>query len=129
MESIHPGQQLGHYRIVSRLGGGGMGEVFRAEDLRLERPVAIKFLPPAMARDGEAVERFTREARAASSLHHPGIVSIYDFGTLVSGHDPALAAPEPPLTTSSRGAWRLSARSTARSVSGWVTPVVSSAVA
>lgn len=77
MESIQPGQLLGHYRIVSRLGAGGMGEVFRAEDLRLERPVAIKLLPPALARDGEAVERLTREARAASSLHHPGIVAIF----------------------------------------------------
>jgi non-specific serine/threonine protein kinase len=77
VESIQPGQHLGHYRIVSRLGAGGMGEVFRAEDLRLERPVAIKLLPPALARDSEAVERLTREARSASSLHHPGIVSIF----------------------------------------------------
>ncbi|HET7496938.1 MAG TPA: protein kinase, partial [Candidatus Eisenbacteria bacterium] len=77
MESIQPGQLLGHYRIVSRLGTGGMGEVFRAEDLRLERPVAIKLLPPALARDAEAVERLTREARSASSLHHPGIVAIF----------------------------------------------------
>src|SRR5262245_47632393 len=71
------GQQLGHYRIVSPLGVGGMGEVYRAHDTKLSRDVAIKFLPKAFSDDPERLRRFTREAKLLASLNHPNVAAIY----------------------------------------------------
>src|SRR6266545_4803728 len=78
--TIAPGSRLGPYEIVSPLGAGGMGEVYRARDTKLDREVAIKVLPEKLAQDAAALARFEREAKAVAALSHPNILGIYDLG-------------------------------------------------
>jgi serine/threonine protein kinase len=72
--------EISHYRIVSMIGAGGMGAVYRAEDSRLDREVAIKVLPAEMSGDADRLQRFEREAKATSALNHPNILTVYDIG-------------------------------------------------
>src|SRR5262245_49204092 len=79
--TLSAGTHLGPYEILSAIGKGGMGEVYRARDPKLDRDVAIKVLPEAVAKDSHALARFEREAKAVAALSHPNILSIFDFGT------------------------------------------------
>jgi serine/threonine protein kinase len=90
--SLSPGARLGPYEVLSLLGAGGMGEVYRARDTRLGREVAVKVLPASVSADTDRLRRFELEARAASLLDHPHIVAIHDVGV----HDGTSAAPRAP---------------------------------
>jgi len=79
--AVASGTVLGPYRILAPLGRGGMGEVYRAKDTRLDREVAVKVLPEHLAQDADALKRFEREAKAVAALSHPNILDIHDFGT------------------------------------------------
>ena len=91
MKELSVNATLSHYRIASKIGAGGMGEVYRALDTRLNREVAIKLLPVEFAKDAERLRRFEQEARATSALNHPNILTIYDIGTYEGA--PFIGAP------------------------------------
>jgi hypothetical protein len=82
--TLTAGTQLGHYEITVRLGAGGMGEVWLAEDTRLKRKVALKLLPAELTADAERVRRFEQEAQAASALNHPNILTLHEFGAALT---------------------------------------------
>src|SRR6476620_11724690 len=86
MDNLKVGSLINHYRIVKKIGAGGMGEVYLAEDSRLPRKIAIKVLPEQVAADAVRLRRFEREAHAVSALNHPHILTIYEFGNDAGVH-------------------------------------------
>src|SRR5438874_4982608 len=86
MAQLSPGTSLSHYRIVSKLGAGGMGEVYLAQDTKLDRKVALKILPADLAANQDRMRRFVQEAKAASALNHPNIITIYEIDETESRH-------------------------------------------
>ena len=102
--TISAGSRLGPYEILGQIGAGGMGEVYRARDTRLERTVAVKVLPPHMAASPESRQRFEREAKTISQLSHPHICAIYDVGEAVpsgTSDHPITRSPDHPISTAS----------------------------
>jgi serine/threonine protein kinase len=87
------GQTLAHYRITAAIGAGGMGEVYRASDTKLEREAAIKLLPAELAADPERLARFEREAKLLASLNHPNIAHVFETSTLADGSSASLPRP------------------------------------
>ena len=102
------GRVLGHYRLLDLVGAGGMGEVYRARDERLDRDVAVKVLPETVASNPERLARFEREAKALARIEHPNILSIHDFGSEPSGD--AATRPRPPTRSPSCSPARRCAR-------------------
>src|SRR5436853_3636951 len=86
MAALSPGTKLGRYEIISPLGAGGMGEVYLAQDSTLDRKVALKVLPESVASDRNRMQRFVQEAKAASALNHPNIITIHEIGTEPGAH-------------------------------------------
>src|SRR5438105_15566923 len=78
--ALEPGSSISHYRVIAALGAGGMGQVYKAHDTNLDRPVALKILPPELVKNDDRVRRFVQEAKSASSLNHPHIVTIHEIG-------------------------------------------------